>query len=89
MRIQGSRWHSMGNGRARAEFTSASARGFQGGATQRPPAQPDAAGANWSAPRVAARTKGASDHPLLVARREDAFLSWLATDEGYRLIALR
>ena len=48
----------------------------------------DDGGAHWSAPRVAARTRGASDHPLLVARREAAFLSWLASDEGYRLIEL-
>jgi hypothetical protein len=46
------------------------------------------AGANWSKPRVVATTADASDHPLLIARDTDAFLSWLTRNEGYRLITL-
>lgn len=49
----------------------------------------DDSGAHWSAPREIARTMGTSDHPLLVARGESAFLSWFAADEGYTLIELR
>jgi hypothetical protein len=43
-------------------------------------------GANWSSPMVLARTTEASDHPLLIARGGDVFLSWLTHKEGYRLL---
>lgn len=49
----------------------------------------DDAGAHWSAPRDVARTMGSSDHPFLVARGENVFLSWLANEEGYRLLDVR
>jgi hypothetical protein len=45
-------------------------------------------GANWSAPRVVARSTSASDHPLLIAHGERAYLSWNAAAEGYRLVEL-
>jgi hypothetical protein len=46
------------------------------------------AGATWSAAKEVARATGASDHPLLVAHREHAYLSWLTQAAGYRLLAL-
>ena len=45
-------------------------------------------GRQWSPPRTVAETADASDHPLLVADKQRAYLSWLTRDEGYRLIAL-
>ena len=45
-------------------------------------------GAGWSEPRPIASTAGYSDHPILVSRRGSTWLSWLAHDEGYRLIPL-
>lgn len=44
------------------------------------------AGRTWSAPRTVAETADASDHPLLIARGAQVFLSWLTKNEGYRLI---
>jgi hypothetical protein len=35
-----------------------------------------------------AETADASDHPLLVADKQRAYLSWLTRNEGYRLIPL-
>jgi hypothetical protein len=46
------------------------------------------AGRTWTPGREMARTQGASDHPLLAARGEQAFLSWQSKDEGYRVIEL-
>jgi hypothetical protein len=46
------------------------------------------AGATWSEPKEVARTTGTSDHPLLVAHREHAYLSWLSQADGYRLLPL-
>ncbi|HEX8963217.1 MAG TPA: sialidase family protein [Rhodocyclaceae bacterium] len=45
-------------------------------------------GRHWSAPRVVATAAQASDHPQLVAYRGEAWLSWAAEAEGYRLVAL-
>ena len=45
-------------------------------------------GRNWSAPRTVAETADASDHPMLVAYKEQAYLSWLTAKEGYRLLPL-
>jgi hypothetical protein len=46
------------------------------------------AGRTWSAPRIAAETADESDHPVLVSNGTQAFLSWQARLEGYRLIPL-
>jgi hypothetical protein len=46
------------------------------------------AGATWSKPQEVSRRRGASDHPLLVARGEAAYLSWFGHEEGYRLVPL-
>jgi hypothetical protein len=45
-------------------------------------------GRHWSEPRTIAETADASDHPLLIARGAQVFLSWLTKIEGYRLIAI-
>lgn len=45
-------------------------------------------GRTWSAARTVADTGDASDHPLLVAHKGHAYLSWLTKAEGYRLIPL-
>ena len=45
-------------------------------------------GRSWSGGSTIADTSDASDHPLLVARGERAYLSWLTKLEGYRLIPL-
>ncbi len=45
-------------------------------------------GLSWGATAEAARTSGASDHPLLVSSGDSVYLSWLTRDEGYRLKSL-
>jgi hypothetical protein len=45
-------------------------------------------GRQWSPARTVAETADASDHPLLVADKQRAYLSWLTKNEGYRLIPL-
>ena len=45
-------------------------------------------GRAWSAPRVVARAKDNSDHPLLVSDGHRTFLSWMAQVEGYRMLSL-
>ena len=45
-------------------------------------------GGHWSEPRTIAETADASDHPLLIARGAQVFLSWLTKNEGYRLIPI-
>lgn len=42
----------------------------------------------WSEPKKMASTADTSDHPMLVANGEKAYLSWNTMKEGYRLIAL-
>ena len=42
----------------------------------------------FEAPTVVASTAHGSDHPLLVSRGDQAFLSWFTADEGYRLIPI-
>ena len=46
------------------------------------------AGRSWSAGIEAARTLTGSDHPFLVARQDQVFLSWFTGGEGLRLIEL-
>jgi hypothetical protein len=45
-------------------------------------------GKHWDAARTVAQTKNASDQPILIADEGHIYLSWLAHDEGYRLIEL-
>jgi hypothetical protein len=46
-------------------------------------------GRRWSSTRTVASTDDASDHPLLIARENRAYLSWLTKTEGYRLVPLK
>jgi hypothetical protein len=46
------------------------------------------AGASWTAPETVASTVEASDQPLLVSDGRNAYLSWLTSAEGYRLLPL-
>lgn len=46
------------------------------------------AGVTWSKPKEVARTTGDSDHPLLVGRGDDVYLSWSTPADGYRLLPL-
>jgi len=46
------------------------------------------AGATWSPRREIARTQGENDHPLLIARGDEAYLSWFTRREGYRVLAV-
>jgi hypothetical protein len=45
-------------------------------------------GNTWGAVQKIADTHDVSDHPLLIANREQVYLSWSSLQEGYRLIAL-
>ncbi len=42
----------------------------------------------WSTPKLLASTAGYSDHPLLLSRGNEVFLSWLTRDDGYQLISI-
>jgi hypothetical protein len=46
-------------------------------------------GRSWNAAQTIADTDDASDHPVLVAYKTNAYLSWLTKTEGYRLIPLK
>jgi len=48
----------------------------------------DTAGQQWSAPRRLAATTGASDHPLLIAEGDVAYLAWNTAKEGSQLIKI-
>ena len=45
-------------------------------------------GTVWTQPATIATTKDASDHPILIAKAERVFLSWLTKAEGYRLMQM-
>ena len=45
-------------------------------------------GNTWSAPKLLSSTPGYSDHPLLLSRGNEVFLSWLTRDDGYQLISI-
>lgn len=42
----------------------------------------------WSTPKLLASTAGYSDHPLLLSRGNEVFLSWLTRDDGYQLMSI-
>jgi hypothetical protein len=46
-------------------------------------------GLHWSKARLMGKTSGYSDHPLLVNKGPQTYLSWFARNEGYRLILLQ
>lgn len=43
-------------------------------------------GVTWSKPAEALRTARASDHPFLLAKGDDVYLSWSTRDEGLRIV---
>ena len=45
-------------------------------------------GVNWSKPKQIVQTVGYSDHPLLIQKQNQVYLSWLTAAQGYRLIPL-
>jgi len=45
-------------------------------------------GKTWTTPKILTSTAGYSDHPLLLARANEVFLSWLTRDDGYQLISI-
>ena len=45
-------------------------------------------GVSWGAVQKVAYTRDQSDHPMLIANRDQVYLSWSSLLEGYRLIAL-
>lgn len=45
-------------------------------------------GITWSIPKFLASTTGYSDHPLLLSRGNEVFLSWLTRDDGYQLMGI-
>ena len=45
-------------------------------------------GKAWTAPKILTSTAGYSDHPLLLSRGNEVFLSWLTRDDGYQLISI-
>lgn len=46
-------------------------------------------GNNWGEAQTVAETRDVSDHPLLIADREQVYLSWSTQQEDYRLIAVQ
>ncbi len=45
-------------------------------------------GANWFPPRQVAATAGDSDSPILIARHDQALVSWMSEADGYRLMVV-
>ena len=45
-------------------------------------------GKSWTAPKMLTSTAGYSDHPLLLSRSNEVFLSWLTRNDGYQLIGI-
>ncbi|MBU3615754.1 sialidase family protein [Polynucleobacter sp. JS-Polo-80-F4] len=45
-------------------------------------------GSTWSSPKMLFSTAGYSDHPLLLSRGQEVFLSWLTRDDGYQLMSI-
>ena len=45
-------------------------------------------GKTWSAPKLISQTNGYSDHPLLINKGSEVFLSWLTRADGYQLVPL-
>ena len=43
-------------------------------------------GDTWTTPKILSSTTGYSDHPLLITKDSEVFLSWLTRDDGYQLI---
>lgn len=61
---------------------------FDGQATRLLVSESADEGETWSEPRWIAETAAASDHPDLIAWREQVFVSWHTQAEGFRLLPL-
>ena len=48
--------------------------------------QSDDDGLTWSKAKLISKTTGYSDHPLLLKRERDIYLSWLTRTDGYQLL---
>jgi hypothetical protein len=46
-------------------------------------------GKTWTPPAIIASTDGYSDHPLLISKNQQVYLSWLTREDGYQLIPLK
>ena len=46
------------------------------------------AGATWHDQQLITYTTGGSDHPLLVTKEDEVFVSWFTRNEGYRLVRI-
>lgn len=45
-------------------------------------------GNTWSSAKMISKTNGYSDHPLLIKKENDIFLSWLTRADGYQLVKI-
>ena len=45
-------------------------------------------GVTWTVPKILTSTAGYSDHPLLLSRSNEVFLSWLTRDDGFQIISI-
>ncbi len=63
-------------------------REFDGTATEIVVMQSRNDGRDWSPRRIVGRSTGTADHPVLVSNGERVFISWLTSNEGYRLLPL-
>ena len=45
-------------------------------------------GTTWTAPKPVAESQGESDHPFLLAFRDQHYAAWQSKDQGFRLISL-
>lgn len=61
---------------------------FNGSATELLVSQSLDQGQSWTAPRVLATTAGNSDHPMLIATQDRAYVSWQTASEGYQLLVV-
>lgn len=59
---------------------------FNGIATELVIGQSDDQGEQWSAARVIATTANGSDHPVMLQRGDQVYISWHTLAEGYRLL---
>ncbi len=64
-------------------------REYDGEATEAIVMQSENGGRDWAKPRVVGRSASTADHPLLVSKGRQVFVSWLTQADGYRLLPVR
>ncbi len=62
---------------------------FDGEKTNIIKAQSNDLGLSWAKKQVIAKTTGKSDHPFIVSNQQQLWLSWLTTNEGFRLESIQ